>query len=154
MKTLVQSNDPCKKFLKSGHINPAVLALGLIDPEASVFRISRKRIEIGRSSSRSSSIHMSPLWKYSFSVEKLFDIFAIWRHMTSSDMTMLSNYGKLPYLSTQTWSRGKSSVNYYVFMGQEHNGGIIISDNTIFFKMAANMAAKSHQNLYLSSQTW
>ena len=32
-------------------------------------------------------------------------------------------------------------------MGQEYNGGIIISDNTIFFKMAANMAAKSHQNL-------
>ena len=39
-------------------------------------------------------------------------------------------------------------------MGQEYNVGIIISDNTIFFKMAANMAAKSHQKPYLSSKSW
>jgi hypothetical protein len=38
-------------------------------------------------------------------------------------------------------------------MGQEHNGGIIISDNTIFFKMAANMAAKSNQKPYLGCKT-
>ena len=44
------------------------------------------------------------------------------------------------YLSTQTWQRGKLSVDYYVFMGQEYIGRTFNFNNTAFFKMAVNMA--------------
>ena len=79
--------------------------------------------------------------------------------MTSSDLTMLSNYEKLPYLSTRTWYRGKLSVVYYVFIGQKYidrtlNFNNLFFNNTVFFKMAANMADKSYMKKYLSAQTW
>ena len=46
------------------------------------------------------------------------------------------------YLSTQTWYRGKLSVDYYVFMGQKYFCRTFNFNNTAFLKMAANMAAK------------